>query len=219
MSPEYRSKHQEQKQIKCIKYKSPWNYGPKKKNESLTLQPNPKESLRKKNLRSETNLSKSSKMPVIPLLPNAPHQTMGHSHPNSSIPMPPKLSLPTSQQLHHCFRHNPVSAKQSKHHRPQIKSNRAMDKEVVYWFPISFAHTTPIQNQNQNIPQSCNPNKKSNSRKDLRLPNSLPREKTSRNFLLELGNKMNSKTSSRSKFPTHLIIPSSSQRSSINSRH
>ena len=45
-------------------------------------------------------------MPVIPLLPNAPHQTMGHSHPNGRIPMPPKLSLPTSQQLHHCFRHN-----------------------------------------------------------------------------------------------------------------
>ena len=182
MSPEYRSKHQEQKQIKCIKYKSPWNYGPKKKNESLTPQPNPKESLRKKNLRSETNLSKSSKMPVIPLLPNAPHQTMGHSHPNSSIPMPPKLSLPTSQKLHHCFQHNPVSAKQSKHHRPQIKSNRVMDKQVVYWFPISFTHTTtiqnfpisfthttPIQNQNllfpkiissQNIPQSCSLNKK-----------------------------------------------------------
>ena len=35
-------------------------------------------------------------MPVIPLSLNAPHQIMGHSHPNSSIPMPPKLSLPTS---------------------------------------------------------------------------------------------------------------------------
>ena len=83
--------------------------------------------------------------------------------------MPPKLSLLTSQQLHHYFQYNPVNAKQSKHHRPQIKSNRAMDKEVVYWYLISFTHTTPIQNQNllfpkiinsQNIPQSCNPNKK-----------------------------------------------------------
>ena len=125
-------------------------------------------------------------MLVISLSPNAPHQTMGHSNPNSVILMPPKLSLPTSQQLHHCFRHNPVNAKQSKHHRPQIKSNRALDKEVDYWFPISFTHTTPIQNQNllfpkiinsQNIPQSCSPNKKSNSRRDLRLPNNLPRER------------------------------------------
>ena len=92
-------------------------------------------------------------MPVIPLLSNAPHQTMGHNHPNSSIPMPPKLSLPTSQQLHHRFRHNPVNAKQSRHHKPQIKSKRAMDKEVVYWFPISFTHTTPIQNQNLQFPK------------------------------------------------------------------
>ena len=114
-------------------------------------------------------------MPVIPLPPNAPHQTMGHSHLNSRIPMPPKLSLPTSQQFHHCFWHNPMNAKQSKHHRPQIKRNRAMDKEVVYRFPISFTHTTPIQNldlsfskiiNSQNIPQNCSPNKKSNSRRE-----------------------------------------------------
>ena len=45
VSPEYTgSIHQGQKQIKCIKYKSPWNHGMKKKNKSLTLQPNPKES-------------------------------------------------------------------------------------------------------------------------------------------------------------------------------
>ena len=45
MSPEYTgSIHQGQKQIKCIKYKSPGNHGPKKENESLALQPNPEES-------------------------------------------------------------------------------------------------------------------------------------------------------------------------------
>ena len=44
-SPKYtRSIHQGQKQIKRIKYKSPRNHGLKKKNESLTLQPNPEES-------------------------------------------------------------------------------------------------------------------------------------------------------------------------------
>ena len=167
-------------------------------------------------------------MPVIPLLPNAPHQTMGLSHPNGRILMPPKLSLPKSKQLHHCFRHNLVNAKQSKHHRPQIKSNRAMDKELVYWFPISFTHTTRIQNQNlpfpkiinsQNNPQSCSSNKKSNSRWDLRLPNSLPRERLIETFCQNLVIRMNNKTSSHSRFPTHLIVPNSSQRSSINSRH
>ena len=71
-------------------------------------------------------------MPVIPLPPNAPHQTMRDNHSNSTIPMPPKISMPTSQQLHHHLRHNLVHAEQGKHHRPQIKSKRAMDKEVVY---------------------------------------------------------------------------------------
>ena len=32
-------------------------------------------------------------MQVIPLPPNAPHQTMGHSHPNSRIPMPVILRI------------------------------------------------------------------------------------------------------------------------------
>ena len=153
-------------------------------------------------------------MPIISLLPNAPHQTMGHNHPNSSIPMLPKLSLPTNQQLHHYFQYNLVNAKQSKHHRPQIKSKRKMDKEVVYWFPISITDTTLIQNQNlsfpkiinsQNIPQSCSPNKKGNSKKDLRLPNSLPRERLVETFCQNLVIRTNCKTSSHSRFPTHLI--------------
>ena len=104
--------------------------------------------LTKNSLKSKIDLSKSSKCRLF--LSRQMHhiKQWGHSHPNSSIPMPPKLSLPASQQLHHCFRHNPMNAKQSKHHRPQIKSKRTMDKEVVYWFPISFTHSTPIQNQN-----------------------------------------------------------------------
>ena len=78
--------------------------------------------LRKKSLKSKIDLSKSSKCRLF--LSRQMHhiKQWGHSHPNSSIPMPPKLSLPASQQLHHCFRHNPMNAKQSKHHRPQIKS-------------------------------------------------------------------------------------------------
>ena len=71
-------------------------------------------------------------MPVIPLPPNAPHQTTRDNHPNSTILMPPRLSFPTIQQLHHHLWHNPVSAKQDKDHRPQIRSTGAMDKEVVY---------------------------------------------------------------------------------------
>ena len=73
-----------------------------------------------------------------------------------------------------------MNAKQGKHHRPQIKSKGAMDKEVVYLFLISVTQMTPIQNQHllfpkiingQNFPQSCSPGKKkSNSRWDLRLP-------------------------------------------------
>ena len=166
-------------------------------------------------------------MPVIPLPPNAPHQTMGHSYPNSSIPMPPKLSFPTSQQLH-CFRHNPVNAKQSKYHKPQIKSNRAMDKEV-WSTDSSFLLHIQLQSKIKifrflrlsivNIPQSCSPNKKSNSRRDLRLPNSLPRKRLIETFCQNLVIRTNNKTSSHSRFPTHFIIPNSSRRSSINSRH
>ena len=69
------------------------------------------------------------------------------------------------------------------------------------------------------IPKAAVHTKKSNSRGDLRLPNSLPRERLIETFCQHLVIRTNSKTSSHSKFPTHLIIPNSFQRSSINSRH
>ena len=71
--------------------------------------------------------------------------------------------------------------------------------------PISLTHTTPIQNQNllfpkiisgQNIPQSYSPNKKSNSRRDLRLPNSLPRER-----LIETLSEPSNKNKQQNLFP------------------
>ena len=136
-------------------------------------------------------------MPVIPLPPNAPHQTMGHSYPNSSIPMPPKLSFPTSQQLH-CFRHNLVNAKQSKYHKPQIKSNRAMDKEV--WSidsPFLLHIQLPIQNQNLSFPKIINSQyssklqskQKKQLQKGPQTSKQSSKEKTNRNFLSEPSNK------------------------------
>ena len=79
-----------------------------------------------------------------------------------------------------------------------------MDEEVVNRFPIPFTHTTPIQNQNllfpkiiniQNIPQSYGPHKKkkNNCRGDLRLPNSLPRERLIETISQHLVIGMNSK--------------------------
>ena len=131
------------------------NHEKKRKNDNLTLQPSPVESWKGK-FEIWNWFLQVLKMPVIPLLPNAPHQTVRDSHPNSTIPMSPKLSLLASQQLLHHLRHNPMNAKQSKHHRPQIKSKGAMDKEVVYWFPIPSTHTTPIQNQNLPFPKIIN---------------------------------------------------------------
>ena len=68
------------------------------------------------------------------------------------------------------------------------------------------------------IPQSCNPNKKNkkNSGKDLRLPNSLPREGLVCSFSPNLVKRTNLKTSSLSRHLANLIFSNSPQRDSIN---
>ena len=63
------------------------------------------------------------------------------------------------------------------------------------------------------FPKAAIQTKKSNSKRDLRLPNSLPRERLIETFCQNLVIRTNNKTSSHSRFPTHLIIPNSSQRS------
>ena len=143
-----------------------WKKKKKKKGKPNTATQS-RRTLKKKSLRSKIFFSKSSKCRLF--LSRHMHHIKQQGttiqialcHPNFPC-----------QQLHHCLQHlwhNPINAKQGKHHRPQIRSKGEKDKEVVYWFPISFTHTTPIQNQNllfskiinsHNIPQSCNPKKK-----------------------------------------------------------
>ena len=91
--------------------------------------------LRKKSLRSETDLSKSSKCWLFISCQMHHIKQWG-----IAIQIVAFRCLPTFP----CQQANSSTSV----HRPQIKSNRAMDKVVVYWFPISFTHTTPIQNQN-----------------------------------------------------------------------
>ena len=69
--------------------------------------------------------------------------------------------------------------------------------------------TIPTYVVNKIFPKSAiqKKKKKSNSRGDLRLPNSLPHERLIETFCLHLVIRTNSKTSSHSRFPTHFILP------------
>ena len=123
---------------------SPLNRQLKKKERTPNTATQSMRVLKRKSLRSRIVFFWILEVPVISLPPKAHHQTMRDHHPNSTILMPSKLPLPTSQKLNHCLWHGPMNAKQSEYHRPQVWRNGTMNKEVVYGFHISFTHTTPI---------------------------------------------------------------------------
>ena len=77
-------------------------------------------------------------------------------------------------------------------HQSKIKICRFLRLSIVKIFPKAAVHK-----------------KKSNSRGDLRLPNSLPRERLIETISQHLVIGTNSKTFTPSRFPTHLIVPNS----------
>ena len=77
-------------------------------------------------------------------------------------------------------------------HQSKIKIVHFRRLSMVKIFPKATIHT-----------------KKSKSRRDLRLPNSLQGERLIYTFCLNPVVRTNCKTSSQNKFPTHLIVPNS----------
>ena len=78
---------------------------------------------------------------------------MQHKPPESYIVMLAEIALPRSKQLIDPWQHNPMNAKQSKHHCPQLICYRTLKKKVIYCFPKPFAHTTIVYHNNSLFPK------------------------------------------------------------------
>ena len=125
-SPKYTGSIQQgTKTIKYASYKHPSNHKPKKIKWPPTIDIQSNSVLKNKSFKSAIILLGSSKHWLF-LPPNAPHQTMRNSHPDNTIMMMTKFSLPTCNELNHSLWHCPIYTKQVEHHRPQLKNNRKM---------------------------------------------------------------------------------------------
>ena len=89
----------------------------------------------------------------IPFPPDTPHQTVRHKPQNNYITMMPNIACPTIQQIHYPLRHHPKNPKQAKDHTPHLISYRTMKEEMIYRFPIPFAHKTPLKDNKMPLPK------------------------------------------------------------------
>ena len=124
-------------------------------------------------------------MASISLMPQTPYQAVRNHLPNQNSIMTPRQPHPTRKEIHYRSGHNPLNPKHAKHHPPQIRSQRAVEKQVIHTLPIVFTQTTPILEDQATLPQIINskslpqrsdPREKRDPGRDLSLPNHLPRK-------------------------------------------